>query len=174
MSSTISMILLVVSVNSACNYMNITDDCTVASKTIYDGTPGNCDKTSFQIEYLALNICIPIIGQTEDSSKFMECVNGYYVRNKVFSTFDCSGDYVTSYDGLNEDACYEISCNSISCSCVNPPCDYKCTSRKDATCSFDCCDAIWTDPDGNEICSSNAYIMSIFYATIIVMTSVLY
>ena len=142
MSFLLCVIVAMICLNNA-DFFNDTEWNT-AIKTIYDGTTGNCDESVILEDVtLTMNECTIVVNADSNSSKLMECVNGYYIRNINYATSDCSGDYTTTYDGLNENECYEIACNAISCDCVRDPCDYKCTSRSDASCSFDCCDSVW-------------------------------
>ena len=114
-----------------------------AVKTMYSGSEGNCSRDIIGIENITLDVCITDSAQT---STIIECVGGYYLRNKIFNTSDCTGDHINCYDGLDQDACYDINCSHyMACDCEGSPCDEKCTDRSDARCSGDCCAAIWYD-----------------------------
>ena len=190
----IFLLLSLVSLNCQhCDYIELNGTDCVATYTIYSGTYGNCGTDVIETTNITLEECIT--AESGKSSSFFECVNGYYVRHKMFNTSDCTGDYVNVYDGLDDDDCYDISCEALSCGCAEPyPCQYKCTDRSDATCTFgmnkhlsfynehnynqtltttDCCTGIWTDPDGTEICQSNGCMLQIFYAVLIVMIAIL-
>ena len=138
----IPLLSSLISVNGygLCEDMDLNVSECVANYTFYSGTAGNCGTDVIGSDIVQLEECMP--DESGETFIYIECVNGYYLRNQIYNTSDCTGDYINIYDGLGDD-CYEISCPSFSCSCTKPPCDAKCTSRSDATCTFDCCDGIW-------------------------------
>ena len=95
------------------------DECDIAIKTTYGGKPGQCNYTSYDEEKIVLGVCIPddssssSSSSSTDSSKVIECAkDGTSLRNKVFETSDCTGDYQYNYDLIDEDTCYQIDCQS--------------------------------------------------------------
>lgn len=88
-------------------------ECNIATKTTYGGLPKACDETSIEVKQYVLDVCIPGNSDTYIKSRIIECVEGgTKIRNKVFSTNDCQGDFVYNYDDIDEDTCYVIECDS--------------------------------------------------------------
>mmetsp|Transcript_6196 Transcript_6196/g.5430 ORF Transcript_6196/g.5430 Transcript_6196/m.5430 type:complete len:219 (-) Transcript_6196:470-1126(-) len=98
-----------------CNCEASSSDCNIATKITYGGKPGACDESQYETEQIVLDVCIPGDSETIVSSRIIECADGgSKIKNKVFETEDCTGDYSYNYDDIDSDTCYEITCDSFA------------------------------------------------------------
>ena len=90
-------------------------ECNIAIKTTYGGLPGACDESEYEVQEIILDVCIPGDSESVVQSRIIECADGgNKIRNKVFESTDCTGDFEYNYDDIDDDTCYVIDCESFA------------------------------------------------------------
>eukprot|EP01084_Bolivina_argentea_P310387 537101_1 len=100
--------------NDLCYCEGKSEECILATKTTYEGTPGHCNENIYEKDTMVIDVCIPSSSASQTSSKLVECSGGgTELRNVIWEKDTiCKGEFTTNYDEMDLDTCYDIKCTS--------------------------------------------------------------